>query len=255
MNQNEKAAHFASLHVPGIPCVLYNIWDAGSAQAVERAGAKAIATGSWSVAAAQGYEDGERIPLDFVERIVQRICTSTALPVTVDFEGGYATAPAELAANVTRILAAGAVGINFEDQVVNGSGLYEVSTQCERLAAIRDAAKKFGVALYINARTDLFLEAPDDKDHAGLLDEAKTRADAYEKAGASGLFVPGLKDETLIGDLCRHTGLPVNIMMKEGVPPRAKLAALGVARISYGPAPFRTCTNALKGHAEAIYTK
>jgi 2-methylisocitrate lyase-like PEP mutase family enzyme len=222
---------------------------------VERAGAKAIATGSWSVAAAQGYEDGEMIPLDFVERIVQRICTSTTLPVTVDFEGGYATAPAELAANVMRIVAAGAVGINFEDQVVNGSGLYDVSTQCERLAAIRDAAEQSGVALYINARTDLFLQATDDKDHAGLLDEAKTRADAYDKAGASGLFVPGLKDGALIDDLCRHTGLPVNIMMKEGVPSPAKLAALGVSRISYGPAPFRTCTNALKGHAEAIYMK
>ena len=72
-----KAQTFRSLHVPGDPLVLYNIWDAGSAVAVARAGAKAIATGSWSVAAAQGYADGEEMPLDDALAVVARILART----------------------------------------------------------------------------------------------------------------------------------------------------------------------------------
>jgi 2-methylisocitrate lyase-like PEP mutase family enzyme len=89
MNQKEKAKRFAQLHVKGAPLLLYNAWDAGSAQSVLEAGAKAIATSSWSVAAAQGYQDGEAIPIEFAEQIVGRIATSVDAPVTVDFEGGY----------------------------------------------------------------------------------------------------------------------------------------------------------------------
>ena len=73
MNQNEKALHFKSLHQKGAPLVLYNIWDAGGAKALAEAGAKAVATGSWSVAASHGYEDGEAIPLNLVLQIVERI--------------------------------------------------------------------------------------------------------------------------------------------------------------------------------------
>ena len=58
-SQKEKAETFARLHVKGDPVILFNIWDAGSAKSVAAAGAKAIATGSWSVAAADGYSDGQ----------------------------------------------------------------------------------------------------------------------------------------------------------------------------------------------------
>jgi len=73
MQQNERAELLASLHVKGDPLVLYNAWDAGSAQAIRDAGARVIATSSWAVAAAQGYADGEAMPLAFVEQIVARI--------------------------------------------------------------------------------------------------------------------------------------------------------------------------------------
>ena len=88
MSQDEKAKYFAQLHELGNPCVLYNIWDAAGAQAVAKAGAKAIATGSWSVAAAHNFKDGEVIPLDLVERIAERICAAVEQPVTIDFESG-----------------------------------------------------------------------------------------------------------------------------------------------------------------------
>ncbi len=253
MNQNEKAKSFAQLHEPGNPCVLYNIWDAAGAQAVTKAGAKAVATGSWSVAAAHGFEDGETIPLDLVERIAERICAAVELPVTIDFEGGYANAPADVAANVQRIIAAGAVGINFEDQVVGGNGMHDTATQCERIAAIRESADQAGMPLFINARTDLFLQATKDQSHSDLVDEAKAKAIAYRDAGASGIFVPGLVDEALIADFCRHNMLPTNIMVMDGTPSLQRLAKLGVSRVSYGPGPFFSLMGLLEAHASAIY--
>lgn len=238
MTQAEKARDFAALHVPGNPLVLYNIWDAGGAKAIAKAGAKALATGSWSVAAAQGYADGQAIPLDMALQIVSRIAATVDLPLTVDFEGGYAEAAAEAAANVTRVIEAGAIGINFEDQVVGGSGLHTAEAQSERIAAVRQAAEAAGIPLFINARTDLFLKEKDRGKHEGLIAEAEARAAAYAEAGASGFFAPGLVDPGLIGGLCKAVSLPVNIMMIDGAPATEALAAAGVARVSYGPAPY-----------------
>src|SRR5215471_20874388 len=115
MHQGEKAAHFAALHVKGAPLVLYNAWDAGSAHAILDAGAQAIATSSWAVAEAQGYRDGEAIPVGLVEQIVARIAGTIDVPVTVDFEGGYSEDDGELADNISRLLDTGVIGINFED--------------------------------------------------------------------------------------------------------------------------------------------
>lgn len=238
MSQAEKARAFAALHVPGTPVLLYNIWDAGSARAVAEAGAKAIATGSWSVAGAQGFGDGQKIPLDLLMRVLERIVASVDLPVTLDFEGAYAEAPDEAAANVAQVIAAGAVGINFEDQVVGGSGLHDAEVQAKRIAAIRQAADTAGLPFFINARTDLFLKEKEGSRHGDLIAEARDRAAAYAEAGASGFFVPGLGDPKLIGGLCEAVALPVNIMMRKGVPPAAELASLGVARISHGPGPY-----------------
>lgn len=238
MEQKDKAIAFASLHEPGKPICLYNIWDAGTARAVAEAGARAIATGSWSVAAAHGYDDGETIPLDLVLRIVERIAAAVPLPVTVDFEGGYAAEPETLETNIQRLLATGVIGINFEDRIVRGDSLYSVAKQVERIAALRRGAESFGVPLFINARTDLFLREKDASRHGERLEEAKERATAYAEAGASGFFAPGLKSRDWIAELTREVSLPLNIMMKPGAPEVAELAGLGVARVSWGPGPF-----------------
>ena len=159
MNQTEKARRFAKLHVKGSPLVLYNAWDAGSATSIVVAGAKAVATSSWSVAAAQGYNDGEEIPIDLVEKIIGRIVEKVKAPVTVDFEGGYSDDDHELTKNISRLLDLGVIGINFEDRLVKGSGLYKIDRQAERIAAIRKAADRKGVPLFINARTTFSLGA------------------------------------------------------------------------------------------------
>src|SRR4029077_9306678 len=157
MNQTDKAKRFAELHVKDAPLLLYNAWDAGSAKSILDAGAKAIATSSWSVAAAQGYRDGEAIPIALAEQIVARIVATIDVPVTVDIEGGYSEDDGELADNVSRLLDIGVIGINFEDRVVKGSGLYDIERQASRVAAIRKVAEQKRLELFLNARTDLFL--------------------------------------------------------------------------------------------------
>ncbi|MGJ8570557.1 MAG: isocitrate lyase/PEP mutase family protein [Hoeflea sp.] len=240
MTQSVKANRFAALHSSADPLVLYNIWDAGSTKAIADAGASAIATGSWSVAAAQGYSDGEKIPLELLLDIAGRIVAATELPVSIDFEGGYARAPRQLEENIARLLETGAIGINFEDQVVGGDGLYETQEQCDRITAIRKAADEAQVPLFLNARTDLFLKEKEASRHAALADQAIERADRYAAAGASGFFVPGLSDPDVIASICKAVSLPVNIMRPGSGPSRADLGALGVSRISAGPAPYRT---------------
>jgi 2-methylisocitrate lyase-like PEP mutase family enzyme len=251
--QISKAQAFAALHVAGQPLLLYNVWDAGSAKAVADAGAKALASGSWSVAVAQGFKDGQDLPLSWVEQFARQMVAAVNLPVSIDFEGAYATTPEATANNAALVMNAGAVGINFEDQIVGGVGLYAVADQCKRIAAIRKKADDCGLPFFINARTDLFLKAPSNSDHAALLVQAKLRAQAFQEAGASGFFAPGLMDETLIESLCASSKLPVNVMVRPGVPSNARLAELGVARVSYGPGSYRALMEVLQASARAVF--
>lgn len=237
MTQAQKARDFAAMHVKGEPLVLYNIWDAGSAKAVADAGAKAIATGSMSVAAAQGYGDGEAIPLDWALGVASRIVATVDLPVTIDFEGAYGEEPEAAAANATRLIDTGVVGLNFEDQRVGGTGLFPIDTQHQRIKAIRQAADQSGVPMFINSRTDLFLKERDADKQVHLLAEAIDRAASYKEAGADGFFVPGLQDPKLITQICDAVELPVNVMMSPNGAIE-ELAGLGAARISFGPAPY-----------------
>jgi len=252
MNRKAQARQFHELHIKGAPCILYNIWDAGSALAVEIAGAKAIATGSYSVAAAHGYDDGEAIPLELLERIVERIGATVGVPITVDFEGGFAVSPGDVADNVSRMLDVGAIGINFEDRVVDGEGLHDITAQSARIQAIRDMADQRDLPLFINARTDLFLQS-EPSEHSKYLSDAIARARSYRAAGANGFFVPGLIDRDLIIELCEAVELPVNIMMMEGAPSVIELDNLGISRVSFGPGPYFSTMTALSESAKAVY--
>lgn len=251
MNQLEKAKRFKELHVKGAPVILYNAWDAGSAKAIADAGAQAIATSSWAVAEAQGYRDGEDIPKDHVERIAGRIAATLDLPVSIDFEGGYSEDDGELAENIARLIDLGVIGINFEDRVVKGPGLYGIDRQARRISVIRRAAEKKGVDLFINARTDLFLGRGPELAKATV--EAGDRAKAYAAAGASGFFIPGLAEETMIRWICATAPLPVNAMVMKDVPAPSRLAAIGVARISYGANPHARAMGALADEARKIF--
>ena len=249
-DQKTKAEAFAALHRKGAPLVLFNAWDPGSAVVVAGAGAKAIATGSYSVAAAMGFQDREQTPLDMVLDNCRRIAGAVDLPVTLDFEGGYAVDADGLGANIKRVAAAGAVGINFEDQVMGGEGLYDIKTQAARIAAARGAA---GAGFFINARCDIFLKADRASHGPAHLADSLERAKAYADAGASGFFAPGLADPDMIAELTAKSPLPVNIMMMQGVPDIAALRGLGVARVSFGGGPYRVAMQALEQAAEAAF--
>jgi 2-methylisocitrate lyase-like PEP mutase family enzyme len=245
-----KSRQFAALHVPGDPVILYNAWDPGSAKAVAEAGAKAIATGSASVAAANGYGDGQQVPLQLVFDNAERIVKAVDLPVTVDFEGGYGVAPGEVMRNISLLASAGAIGCNFEDQVIGGEGLHPVAFQAERIHAARSATLSY---FFINARTDIFLRAKAGEHDDAKVDAAIERARAYAEAGASGFFVPGLADLRLLKRVCEASPIPVNFMAFPGAPSAAEVAAAGVARISHGPFPYRLAMKALKEAAGAEY--
>ena len=243
-----KFQTFAALHVPGDPIILFNAWDAGSAKMVAEAGAKAIATGSASVAGAQGFSDAETLPLDLALANAARVVAAVDLPVTVDFEGAYAVAPEEAGANVARLAATGAIGCNFEDQVIGGSGLHPTELQAARIKAIRAAV---GPDFFINARTDIFIQAKPETHDEAMVDAALERARAYAEAGASGIFVPVLADLRLLARFCAASPLPVNFMAWPGAPSATEVSAAGVARISHGPYPWKLAMKALKDAAAA----
>lgn len=254
-DQVARAEAFRRLHIPGDPLVIFNAWDAGSAQAIAKAGARAIGTGSWSVAAAHGYADGEKLPLALAIANLERIVAAVDLPVTIDLEAGYGPGPDDVGESVTQAIRAGAVGINLEDGLADEHGIRDLDDMVERIRAARAAADRAGVPLFINARTDFFLQA-DPSDHdANLVAAARDRAAAYEAAGASGLFVPCIVQARQIGEICAATALPVNVMMMPSLPPRAELAKLGVARISHGPGPYRAAMQFVEHAArEALAT-
>src|SRR5207247_7397704 len=101
--QEEKARRFRALHQRGDILVLPNAWDAASARIFELAGARAVATTSSGLAATLGYPDGERIPCELVVGAVGRITATVDIPVSVDFERGYAAEPRQVAANVQAV--------------------------------------------------------------------------------------------------------------------------------------------------------
>jgi len=239
---------FAALHVPGDPVVLFNIWDVGSAKAVVAAGARALATGSHPVADANGWPDGEQVPIAFALANATRIASAVEVPLTIDFEGAYSVDPVANGVNVALLAATGAIGCNFEDQVIGGEGLHPLKLQAQRIAAIRTAV---GTDFFINARTDLFLKHKPETHDAAMLDEAIERALGFADAGASGFFAPRLGDLRLVEKLCKASPLPVNAIAFPGGPTRAQWASAGIARISHGPFPYRALMKQLEENARA----
>ena len=239
-------ATFAALHVAGDPVVLYNIWDPGSAIAVAAAGAKALATGSHPVGDASGYGDAHKVPLPYVLDNARRIIKAVDLPLSVDFEGAYSVDPDEGAANVAALKATGAVGCNFEDQVVGGEGINPLELQVRRIAAIRAAV---GSDFFLNARTDLLIKAAAIDDAA--IDQVIARGKAFADAGASGFFVPRIADPRHIERVVKAVPLPLNAIAFPGAPAKALWAMAGVARISHGPFPHKALMKQLEDNARA----
>jgi 2-methylisocitrate lyase-like PEP mutase family enzyme len=245
-DQTRKGEQFRALHIPGKPLVLFNIWDVGSAKAVTAGGAKAIATSSWSVANANGFADGERIPLAMVIENLRRIVGATDLPVTIDLESGYGDTSEMVGETIGLSIDAGAVGCNLEDSFSANGELRETTDQVGRIRRARQTADATRICIFINARTDVFFQRPPDQHDDAMVVEAIARARAYAEAGADGLFAPGLADIALIARLAKASPLPLNIMIGDATPPVHALAEHGVARVSHGPHPYLIAMKALE---------
>jgi 2-methylisocitrate lyase-like PEP mutase family enzyme len=224
-----KAVALRALHVPGRPLVLPNIWDAASARAVTAAGFPVVATGSAAVAPVLGYDDGEAAPAGEVLAAVARIARAVPVPVTADMERGYGLAPAEF---VERLAATGAVGVNLEDSDPRTGVMVDMDEQAGFLAAVRAAAVDAGVDLVINARADSYAHGTGTPEER--LADAVERGRRYLRAGADCVYPILASDPEEIRNLVAGIGGPVNVLFRPGVPSLAELAALGVARVSFG---------------------
>lgn len=227
----ERAKTLRELHRPGDPVVLPNAWDPPSARRLAATGAAALATTSVGVAEALGYEDGERTPAAEMLAAVGRIAAAVEVPVTADLEAGYGLAPEELVAG---LLEAGAVGLNQEDTDHTTGRLADPEAHAERLAAIKDAGRRAGVDVVLNARVDSFLRAAPDADPEAVLDDAVARGRRYAEAGADCVYPFAARGRAAIRRLVEETGAPVNIVAVPGGLGRSELAELGVARVSFG---------------------
>ncbi|KOU27623.1 3-methyl-2-oxobutanoate hydroxymethyltransferase [Streptomyces sp. WM6373] len=221
-----KATAFTALHTPTAPLALANAWDVASARIVEATGAPAVATTSAGVAWSLGSPDGDALARDRALDLIARVTAAVSVPVTADIEGGFGTDPAAVGETVAGVIAAGAVGINIED------GTRDPAEQAERLAAARAAADSAGVPLYVNARVDTYLKGLGEP--AARLDETLARAASYLRAGASGVFVPGVLDPATVAELAKGIDAPLNILLGPDAPTVAACGALGVSRVSLG---------------------
>ena len=231
--QQERAATFREMHSGPKILILPNAWDVASARVFEVAGFGAVGTTSAGVAASLGYPDGERVPLDEMLQVVRRIAEGVRIPVTADIEAGYGVTEDGVAETIKSVIQAGAVGVNLEDGTDNQeSPLVDLNTHAAKVSAARQAARSADVPIVINARTDVYLLKVGEP--GSRLKETVNRANAYLKAGADCIFVPGLGDAETIATLVREIAGPINILAGRNVPVIPELARMGVARVSVG---------------------
>ncbi len=226
--QREKAELLLSLHVPGDPLIVTNVWDAVSARVVATTpGVKAIASASHSVSFARGVQDGEGLDVDQALDAARLIVGAVDLPVTIDFERAYAEDAAGVQANVERLIATGAVGLNLEDSLPSDA-MRPFDESVRRVAAARAAGDATGVPVVINARVDTLVEG-------GEWNDAIARANAYLAAGADCAFLLGLEDAAAVERAVAEIDGRVSVISGATSVPLRQLAELGVARVSFGP--------------------
>jgi 2-methylisocitrate lyase-like PEP mutase family enzyme len=237
MNQYEN---FRQLHHQDEPLIIANAWNAKSAQLIEKSGFNAVATSSGAIAASMGYPDGEKMPFAEMIYIISRIKAATSLPLTVDFERGYTDDLPLLNQHIQQLLDIGAVGINLEDN--QGEEQY-----LRKLTSIKNYLMNTGQQLFINARTDVFLQKLDNP-----LETTIRRAGLYKDAGADGLFVTGIQDTDVISQIVSATPLPVNLVGASKELSIGMLADIGVKRISMAGFLFLAAYKKAEGILTAI---
>lgn len=232
--RGDKTAEFERLHAAGC-FVMANPWDAGSARALEQLGFKALATTSAGLAWTLGRAD-THVTLDQVLDHLRGVVGAVTVPVTADFEGGYAVDPAAVAANVTMAAETGIAGLSIEDASgVASDPLFQLDLAVERIAAARRAIDESGTGILLTARSEGFVVGRRD------IDETVRRLRAYAEAGADCLYAPRIdKREHISAIVSAVSPKPVNLLINAPFITVAEAARLGVRRISVGGTLART---------------
>jgi 2-methylisocitrate lyase-like PEP mutase family enzyme len=237
----EKAETLRLLHHQPEILVLVNVWDVASARTVAALpGCRAIATASWSIAAAHGVPDGEHLTREGMLAAVARIAAAVDLPVTADLESGYGDTLRDIATTIAGALDAGIVGANLEDR--NAS----VQEGAARIRLARGLADDRAIPFVVNARLDMPIAS------TGEVEEAVVRARAYLDAGADCIYPIRITDPVVLEDFIGRIAAPVNAFGRPDGPSVAELEALGVARVSFGPGPMGAAMAALRRISETL---
>ncbi|MEK3820294.1 isocitrate lyase/phosphoenolpyruvate mutase family protein [Cytobacillus sp. FSL W8-0315] len=252
--QSLKAKTFHRLHQQSSTFVLPNAWDVISAKMFEECGFKAIGTTSAGIAASLGYFDGQSIPLNKMVETIENIAKSVNVPVSADIEAGYGQTVEEVLETVKAVAAAGAIGINLED----GTGdpnrpIFDITSQVEKITAIKELSESRNMPLFINARTDLYWLKIGDS--STRLQEAIKRAKAYQDAGADCIFIPGLTDRKIIKKIREEISCPINLLVDPEMPSLSELSEIGIERLSCGSVPFRATLTFLRTISEEIVNR
>lgn len=221
---------FRQLHESGC-FVIPNPWDAGSARLLAQLGFPALATTSSGFAWSLGKADNH-ITLPEALGHFRSVMQAVEVPVNADFEGGFATEPAAVAANVTAATATGIAGLSIEDSTGDASSpLFDYALAVESIRAARRAIDESGTGILLTGRSEGFI--------VGRPDIAETirRLTAYAEAGADCLYAPGIRNRADITAVVKAVApKPVNVLVGSDFTTVAELAELGVRRISVGGA-------------------
>jgi 2-methylisocitrate lyase-like PEP mutase family enzyme len=226
----EKRRQFAALHSQPEAFIIPNPWDVGSARLLEGLGFKALATTSSGFAYALGKADGQPT-LEEKLAHCRAIAAATSIPVSADFEDGFAREPGQVAKNVASLIETGVAGCSIEDFDRDAKSLFELPLAVERVAAAVEAAGRADVPFTLTARAEHLLRGGRD------LEEVIGRLKAFESVGADVVYAPGITSLEDLKTVTRELNQPFNVL---GVLiPGATLAdfqAAGAKRVSIGGA-------------------
>lgn len=203
----------------GTTLVMPDAYDPISARIIEKSGFLAVqcSGGSYSISACYKSE-ADIMYQDNLEQ-TKKIVQAVNIPVMADGEDGYGDAKA-MDKTIRDYIAAGAAGINIEDQIISRGGptrIIEKEAMIEKIIAAKEAKHAAGSPDFIiNARTDALKVTAD---RISNRNEAIDRANAYLAAGADLTFVAyaNTLEEVVIlkheiqGPLSIAAGLPYNI--------------------------------------------
>jgi 2-methylisocitrate lyase-like PEP mutase family enzyme len=225
---SEKSDRFLARHRGATPLLMPNAWDAGTAKIFESLGFEAVATTSSGHAATLGRLDGG-VTRDEVLDHAGDLAAAVDIPVSCDFENGFADDPAAVAVNVELARETGLAGCSIEDYTRRpDAAIYDIGLAAERVAAAAEVAHRGPVHFVLTARAENLIRGNPS------LDDTIARLQRYQEAGADVLFAPGISDPAAIRSVVSSVDLPVNVLALPGTPSIAELGALGVGRVSVG---------------------